>query len=106
VVVEDFIIPTPVSDETPSQKTRRVPITHVGRDSNSNSSSTTQNRRRTKFEISGDAFPQRGWLSRTYDQQKYILDYIEVGVTPSFYMIDSGLRADHKVVIRFVGLLK
>jgi hypothetical protein len=108
VVIEDFIIPTPVSDETPSQKTRRVPITHIGRDSNSNGSSTTLNKRvrgSNTIEILNDPFPQRGWLSRTYDQQKYLFSTYGRG-TPYFYMIDTGLQADHEVVIRFVGLFK
>jgi hypothetical protein len=96
-VVEDFIIP----DETPSQKTRRAPITHIGRDSNPNSSSTTKSKRHsfkegTKFIIDSSLFPQRGWLSRTYDQQIYFLD--SIGGGDSFvYMINSGLKADHDV---------
>jgi hypothetical protein len=119
VVVEDFIIP----DETPSQKTRRVPITHIGRDSNSNSSSTTQSKRMTKIyegteyviRDDADAFPQRQWLcrsrgfeeSRNYKPQDYILD--SLGGKGSFvYMIDTGLNADHDVsnFFRFVGLFK
>lgn len=66
VVVEDFII-SPVSDETTPQKTRRVPVTYIGRDSNSNSPSTTRSRRGNTREGTiiaiKDAFPQREWLS-------------------------------------------
>ena len=71
-MIEDFIIkddeePPLVSDETTSQKTRGVPVTYVGRDSNSNSSFITQSRRNT---VEGtiitieDHLPQRQWLSR------------------------------------------
>ena len=82
MVVEDFIMPLPVSDETPSQKTRRDMI--------------VDNR---------GMFPQRRWLSRGFEQG-YIYD--SIGGAGSFvYMIDTGLTA-HPVsnFFRFVGLFK
>ena len=101
-MIEDFIIkddeePPLVSDETTSQKTRGVPVTHIGRDSNSNSSSTTRNRRHTAegtiLTIEHDPFLQRKWLSRG---QGYILD--SIGGEGSFvYVIDSGVNEDHDV---------
>jgi hypothetical protein len=82
VVVEDFIIPLPVSDETPSQKTRRGMVVD-----------------------NKDAFPQRRWLSRGFDKG-YIYDPIG-GEGSIVYVIGTGLTA-HTVsnFFRFVGLFK
>jgi hypothetical protein len=84
VVVEDFIIPLPVSDETPSQRTRRDVI-------------------------ADDTLPQaqRGWLSRADDRRSYIFDSID-GDGSFVYMINTGLNDDHTVsnFFRFVGLFK
>jgi hypothetical protein len=103
-VIEDFIIPPPVSDETPSQKTRRAPITHIGRASNSNSSSTTQRKRDI---IADDSvILQRGWLSRTYNREGYVFD--SVGGEGSFvYMINTGINIYHNVsnFFHFVAFL-
>jgi hypothetical protein len=70
-----------VFDETTSQKTKRVPGTYIGRDSNSNSSSITRDRRRdiaegTASEIVNKRLPQRGWLSRMGGLDSYIFDSI------------------------------
>jgi hypothetical protein len=81
VVVEDFIIPLPDSDETPSQRTRR--------------------------DVDTFPLPQRGWLSRADDRRSYIYDPID-GDGSFVYMINTGLNEDHTVsnFFRFVGLFK
>jgi hypothetical protein len=81
-VVEDFIIPLPVSDETPSQKTRRGII------------------------VNRDAFPQQRWLSRSFGRG---YAYDPIGGEGSFvYIIGTGLTAGHTVnnFFRFVGPFK
>jgi hypothetical protein len=116
VLFENFIIaddlqeePPLVSDETTSQKTKRVPGIYIGRDSNSNSSSITRDRRRniaegTVSEIVNKRLPQRGWLSRMGGLDSYIFD--SIGGEGSFvYVVDAGFNVHNTVsnFFQFVG---
>jgi hypothetical protein len=91
--------PPLVSDETTSQKTKRVP---------EGLSSITRSRRRniaegTPLQIVDEHYPQRGWLSIIGGRNKYIFD--SIGGEGSFvYVIDSGLNVHHPVrnFFRFV----
>ena len=101
--------PPLVTDETTSQKIKRVPAAYIGRDSSSNSSSTTRNRRQNTEEgrvITIDkATIQRTWLSRipNWDNMGYILD--SIGGSGSYvYVIDTGVDETHQVSnLRSVG---
>jgi hypothetical protein len=113
VLFEDFVIkvqePPFVSDETTSQKTKRVPVTYIGRDSSLNSSSITRSRRGniaegTPSEQVDERLPQRGWLSRIAKPDGYIFD--SIGGEGSFvYVVDYEIRTDHPVgnFFGFVG---
>jgi hypothetical protein len=94
--------PPLASNETTSQKAKRVPVTYIGRDSNLNSSSITRSRRRNIVEgnVIGleddESYPQRGWLSRIGGTYRYILD--SIGGEGSFvYVIDVGINEHHPV---------
>jgi hypothetical protein len=118
-VLEDSMIiddsqeePPLVTDETTSQKIKRVPAAYIGHDSSSNSSSTTRNRRQNTEEgrvitIDQAIIPilQRTWLSRipNRDNMGYILD--SIGGSGSYvYMIDTGVDETHQVSnLRSVG---
>jgi hypothetical protein len=96
VVIQDFIIkdddePPLVSNATSSQNTRGVPVTYIGQDSNSNSSSTTQNRRRNTREGTiiaiKDNILQRQMLSDSQGDGEYRFDSIG-GEGAFVYVID------------------
>ena len=104
MVIQDFIIkdddePPLVSNATSSQNTRGVPVTYIGQDSNSNSSSTTQNRRRNTREGTiiaiKDNILQRQMLSDSQGDGEYRFDSIG-GEGAFVYMIDTGIN-DHDV---------
>ncbi|KAN0067062.1 Peptidase S8/S53 domain containing protein [Elaphomyces granulatus] len=104
VVIQDFIIkdddePPLVSNATSSQNTRGVPVTYIGQDSNSNSSSTTQNRRRNPREGTiiaiKDNILQRQMLSDSQGDDEYRFDSIG-GEGAFVYVIDGGIN-DHDV---------
>ena len=104
MVIQDFIIkdddePPLVSNATSSQNTRGVPVTYIGQDSNSNSSSTTQNRRRNTREGTiiaiKDNILQRQMLSDSQVDDEYRFDSIG-GKGAFVYVIDSGIN-DHDV---------
>jgi hypothetical protein len=112
VVFKDFIIKNDsqplVSNETTSQRTRRVPVAY-----NMNSSSTTRSRsfdtaegKPLEFEDIFNVIPQRSWLSYWYPNN-YIVN--SIGGTGSFvYIIGSGVNSDHIVsnFFHFVGFFK
>ncbi|KAN0068937.1 Peptidase S8/S53 domain containing protein [Elaphomyces granulatus] len=104
VVIQDFIIkdddePPLVSNATSSQNTRGAPVTYIGQDSNSNSSSTTQNRRRNTKEGTiiaiKDNILQRQMLSNSQGDGEYRFDSIG-GEGAFVYVIDTGIN-DHDV---------